>query len=579
MLDARNKNNTKAKKYIFSYELYKLYLKNIEFYKASIELTNYFIGSEYSSIIAESENLISSSTSLPIRNQKSILSNNINKVNRAYNHNNKNNYRIKSSKFEKKYLEVETGFVKLFDNLSDDVKLKSQIIKDVLNHKDNLENSLEYVYSKLVVENKSDSLKVLYDNLNKDFDKLLFSLYYKEKSYKKAFEYIPNENNLDNQTFNKISIFANQLFNEKEYSLAYSYYSKILDNTDELSNNDMKNRSIIRIFDNYIDAMLSLEKNDEAITFLNKLILGLDSKEQKYLHKDDLYLQLAEIYQYGIFDIEKAEETYLEKFNLHKKQMITRSKSRYKSSPSHLKASVNYYELLLMEGIKSDEEKELSKYILKNNLINRAITEKERFSYISTFSSILIENDYNLFFKKSDIYIRANLNSDFSNDLLNIQYALKPLISFNKDGKVKKISNNTKELIDSYIKFKLNNKFVVTNININDFLKIGKNDREIDKKVFIVNFKYEYLKARNSIEGLDTFISNLLKEEFIITKGSDVRANYFDKIFLDFVKIKVNNRSGVHHNQELKREVLTFFLNNYSSSVLYNEARKMLREI
>ena len=310
LLDARSENNTKAKKYLFSYELYKLYLKNLEFYRASIELTNYFIGSEYSNIIAESEELVSSFTSLPIRDQKSILSNNINKINRAYNHNNKNSYRTKSSKFEKKYLEVETGFVKLFDNISD-INLKSQIIKNVLNQKDDLENSINNIYSKLIVENKNDSLKVLYDNLNKDFDKLLFSLYYKEKSYRKAFEYIPNEKNLNNQTFNKISIFANQLFNEKEYSLAYSYYSKILDNTDELSNNNMMNRSFIRIFDNYIDVMLRLEKNDEAITFLNKLILGLDSKEQKYLHKDDLYLQLAEIYQYGIFDIEKAEVIYL----------------------------------------------------------------------------------------------------------------------------------------------------------------------------------------------------------------------------------------------------------------------------
>ena len=259
--------------------------------------------------------------------------------------------------------------------------------------------------------------------------------------------------------------------------------------------------------------------------------------------------------------------------------MVTRSKSRYKSSPRHLKASVNYYELLLMEGKKIDEVKELSKYILKNNLINRAITEKEKFSYISTFSSILIENDYNLFFKRSDIYIKANLNSDFSNDLLNIQYALKPLFSFDKDSKVKKISKDTKELIDSFLKFKLNNRFVVTNINIDDFLKFDKIDIEIDKKVFIVNFKYEYLKARNNIEDLDTFISDLLKQKFIATKGNDVKANYFDKIFLDFVKIKGNNRVDVHHNQELKREVLTFFLNNYSSSVLYNEARMMLREI
>ena len=511
LIDARNDIGTN--KYSFSKQLYKLYFKNLEFKKASIELVNY------------------------------LINNNLNKN--------------KQDSSEMKFFEVETNFIKIFDSVEDE-RIKETIISSIISKRDDIKTIVKEVYSEI----ENDSLIIMSNKLGNEFNSLLFSLYFNNKEYSKAYEYLSTENDAEN--FNKIVAFSNQLFIEAEFELAYKYYKKILINDDFYSKNK-RSKAVKQIFNNYIVILKKLKKSKEAISFLENLVLEKEKENLYALTINEIYLELAEIYQYELFDFSKAKNIYLSNFSLDK---ISKNKKRYNSNIFYLTASINYFELLLTNKNKLESDK-VSEYIENNNYFYKSQSQRERYYYLFVVSSILVNNNYKLFFKRADSFIKKNLKSDYANDLLEIYFELKSIILFSTDGQIKKVSKKTNDLVLSYLQFKLN-----SNYSISEKILNTSTYNRLSEIIFIINLKYKYLRLTNQSDKLELFILNLLSDKSIgeVNTASKNKGYYFDEIFLDYVRISDKNK-------ELKKEVLTYFLNNYTNSVLYDEARRLLRKM
>jgi len=536
LIDARIDKNDLA----FSKQLYGLYFKNLDFKKSSSELLNYFLGSDFD------------------YHNNSLKKNNNGK-----------------GRFEKKYIEVETGFIKIFESITDS-EVKKEILENITYKQSDLNAIIERIYSNVKDEDSLETISVRLDN---QLNNILFSLYFKDKNYSKAYEYF----SLKSNNINSAIKFAKQLYNEREYDLAYSYYLKIL-NDDELLNssnsttnnkskdNSKKHRNLKDVYDTFLIILTKLKKSDESIDLLEKIIHESNKEKFSFLNRDDVYLKLAEVYQYELFDFAKAEKVYLEKLGI-KNKVIKKSKKRYKSSKTHLKASINYYELLIISGNKVEADK-ISDYIENNSIFHRIDRENERYHYLFTVSSILVDDDYKLFFKRVEEFVKKNLDSNYSNDLLFLSFELRKILPELKMDKLEKnsIPNITKDLIELYLKNSL----------IDDYQNIDELDykqfKDLKVKVFVIKLKYNYLQSSNKLKELDLLVKDLLSEK--IFQNNEEKTNYFfDEILLNYVIFITENNIDADNSKKTKKEVLNYFLNNYSSSVLYDEARKLLREI
>jgi len=583
LLDARNNNNNKStdqtlNKFMFSAELYKLYFDNLDFKNSAIELANYLLLSH------SNQNLISKShkfNSFSLQSSSSLIDKTLSKI-----------------PVDNNYIQIETKFIKLFDNISEE-KEKLEIIETIT--KKSEKNSLIELLVEMNPKQEKDSINSIYLSLEGKFKKLLFSLYFKNKEYEKAFKYLTNEKNID--TFTNISNFANQLYNENEYDLAYKYYLNLL-KTRSGSINYLKinknqfSRNIKLLLDNYISVLIELNKYDEAVSFLNDLIklsndrsssssstdrkmifekLVLDERFPNFVSKSELNLKLAEIYQYNIFDTDKAMSIYLDKFNLN--NVIINKK--ISSSLNQLKAAINLYELFIFNEDKKRSD-QLSEYIENNNYFYRDKSENERYSYLFILSSLLIldnkdDNNYNLFIERVDSFIKKKLDSNYSNDLLSLYFKIKSIIPKTKDGKINQNKDNKvliSNLITSFVKFKINKNFIVKE----NLFNISNYKSETEKQ-FVINFNYNYLKSNLRIDELDILIKSIMFDSISSTDKSlnigSKGVNNYDEIFLDYVIFKKNYNT----DKKVEKEVLTFFINNFDSSVLYDEARRLLRQM